>query len=60
MHMANDRMYLPQSGGGIIRYFDDYKSKLEFKPQHIIILIVVVIVLEVILHSYGYSMLGLT
>jgi len=57
--MANDRMYLPQSGGGIIRYFDDYKSKLEFKPQHIILLIIIVIVLEVVLHAYGYSMLGL-
>jgi preprotein translocase subunit Sec61beta len=57
--MANDRMYLPQSGGGIIRYFDEYKSKLEFRPQHIILMIIVVVVLEIILHAYGYSLLGL-
>ena len=38
--MAKDTgMQMPSSGSGIVRYFDDYKSKMQFKPAHIIVLI---------------------
>ena len=57
--MGKDKISMPSSQGGLVRYFDDYKSKIEFKPEHIIILIIVVIVIEIILHSYGTSILGL-
>ena len=49
---------MPTSTAGITRYFDDYKSKIEFKPGHIIILCVVVIVLSLILQAYGNSLIG--
>jgi preprotein translocase subunit Sec61beta len=48
--MANEKINLPTSSAGITRYFDDYKSKIEFKPAHIIILTILVIVIEIILN----------
>ena len=42
-----------------MRYFDEYKSKIEFKPGHIIVLCVVVIVVMVILYTYGNALLGI-
>ncbi len=58
--MANDdRIRLPSSGAGLTRYFDEYKSKISFKPGHIIILVVIVIILVLMLHAFGNSLLGL-
>lgn len=51
--MADNKIQLPQSGGGLVRYFDDYKSKLEFGPVVVIVIIVVVIVLELLLHKFN-------
>ena len=48
--MAQDKVNLPSGMGGLVRYFDDYKSKIEFKPEHVIIAIVVVIIVEILLH----------
>jgi len=45
-----DRIAMPSSGAGITRYFDEYKSKIEFKPQYIIVLVILVILIEVFLH----------
>lgn len=55
----NDKISMPSSTAGITRYFDDYKSKIEFKPGHIIILICIVIILEIVLKVYGASLFGL-
>ncbi len=58
--MARDnRISMPSGIGGLTRYFDEYKSKIEFKPGHVIILIVVVIILEILLYSFGYSIFGI-
>ena len=48
--MADNKINLPSGGGGLVRYFDDYKSKLEFKPEHVLIGIIVVIIVEILLH----------
>ena len=45
----NNKISMPSSGAGITRYFDDYKSKIEFKPAHVIALTIVVIIIELIL-----------
>ena len=47
--MADNRIQLPQSGGGLVRYFEDYKSKIEFSPWVIIIFILIIIVGVIIL-----------
>ena len=57
--MAKDRIQMPSGMGGLVRYFDDYKSKIEFKPGHIIVMAVLIMLILVILHAYGYSWLGL-
>lgn len=54
-----DKISMPMSTAGITRYFDEYKSKIEFRPGHIIILIIVIIVIEAVLHLYGNSWFGL-
>ncbi|PIU72243.1 preprotein translocase subunit Sec61beta [Candidatus Woesearchaeota archaeon CG06_land_8_20_14_3_00_33_13] len=58
--MAKDnKINLPSSGGGLIRYFDEYRSKVSFKPGHIITLVVIIIIIEIILHTWGNSFLGI-
>ncbi|KHO45058.1 MAG: hypothetical protein QS99_C0018G0045 [archaeon GW2011_AR4] len=49
---------MPQSMGGLVRYFDEYKSKIEFTPGHIIIMIILVMVIMLFLHAYGNSWLA--
>ena len=47
--MADDKIQLPSGMGGLVRYFDDYKSKIMFNPEHVVAFIVLVIVIEIIL-----------
>ena len=54
--MAKDNIRLPSGMGGLVRYFDEYKSKIEFKPGHIILL---VIIIEILLHTQGKAIFGL-
>ncbi|MAG38995.1 preprotein translocase subunit Sec61beta [Candidatus Woesearchaeota archaeon] len=48
-----DKINMPASTAGITRYFDDYKSRISFKPEYIIVLVIVVIIIEIILHVTG-------
>ncbi|MBS3082702.1 preprotein translocase subunit Sec61beta [Candidatus Pacearchaeota archaeon] len=48
--MADEKIRMPASFGGLTRYFEDYKSKIELKPEHVIFLIVVVILAEFAVH----------
>ena len=58
--MAKDKkINMPSSMGGLVRYFDDYKSKIEFQPGQIIVLSIVVIIMMLILHTYATSWFGL-
>lgn len=40
---------MPSSYGGLVRYYDEYKSKLQIKPVYIIILVVLVAIAEIAL-----------
>lgn len=57
--MAQDRISMPSGMGGLVRYFDEYKSKIKFKPGHIIVLCIVVIAIMIFLHSYGDVLIGI-
>lgn len=57
--MADKKVQMPTSTAGLTRYFEDYRSKLEFKPGHVIIFAVIVILITIILHIYGSPLLGL-
>ena len=51
--MSKDKVNMPMSSAGITRYFDDYKSKIEFKPGHIVFLAVVIVTLVILLNIFG-------
>ena len=57
--MAKNQTSVPQSTGGLVRYFDEYKSKIEFKPGHIIVLCILVMIIMIILYTYGAAWLGI-
>lgn len=57
--MTNDKIRMPSSTAGITQYFDDYHSKIKFKPGHIIIVIVILMIILLILQSYGTSIFGI-
>ncbi len=52
--MTENRIQMPSSGGGIVRYFDEYKAKIELSPKIIIALIIFIAVLEIILHQMNF------
>lgn len=54
----NKKVNMPSGGGGLIRYFDDYKSKIEIKPGHVLVLIALVAILVLLLNQYGDAWLG--
>lgn len=56
--MSKDKISMPMSGAGITRYFDDYKSKIEIKPGHVVFLAIVVIVAVILLNIFGTSIFG--
>ena len=56
--MADNRIQMPSSGGGIISYSKDFHSKIEISPGTVIFLIILLIVLEVLLHTFGGGLLG--
>jgi preprotein translocase subunit Sec61beta len=40
---------MPSGGGGLVRYFEEYKSKIQLKPEHVVLLIILVVVFEIVL-----------
>lgn len=52
-----DQIRIPQSGGGIVRYMEDYQSKIEFGPIWVIVMIVLVILAEFAMHFLGKGIL---
>ncbi len=57
--MGNDKVQMPRGMGGLVRYFDDVKSKFTFKPGLVIVLCVIVIMIMIILHLFGNRILGI-
>ena len=54
-----DKIHMPSGIGGLVRYFDEYKSRITLKPGHIVVLCVVVIIIMLLLHAYGNAILGI-
>lgn len=47
--MAKDKVYMPQSTAGLIRYFDEGKETVKVKPEHVVAASVILIALELAL-----------
>jgi preprotein translocase subunit Sec61beta len=57
--MAKDRISMPSSMGGLVRYFDEYKSRISLKPGTVVVISVIVVIIMIIVHLYGKGFLGL-
>jgi len=52
--MAKDnKIRLPSSGGGLIRYSEDSSSKIRIKPEIVVGIIIVITILGIILYKGG-------
>ncbi len=56
--MADDKIRLPSGMGGLISYSEDSFTKIHFKPGVIVIFIILIILIEIFLHTYGKAWLG--
>jgi preprotein translocase subunit Sec61beta len=56
--MSNDKIQMPQSTAGLTRYFDDYKSKITFKPGTVIVVIIVILVILLFLQTQSSALLN--
>ncbi len=45
--MAKDKMYMPQSTAGLMRYYEESNESIKFKPEHVAIVSIGIVVLEV-------------
>tara|TARA_Y100000034_G_C6859405_1_gene390940 strand:+ start:1196 stop:1348 length:153 start_codon:yes stop_codon:yes gene_type:complete len=46
-----EQIRMPSGMGGLVSYFDDFKTKVSMSPEFIVGMIIAVIVLEYILHN---------
>ncbi len=56
--MADNKIQLPSSMGGLIRYSDEASTKVHIKPGTVLFFIVIIILIEILLHTYGASLLS--
>jgi preprotein translocase subunit Sec61beta len=38
-----DNIFMPSSGGGLMRYNEEYRSKLMLKPTHVVLFIILIL-----------------
>ena len=57
--MADNKIRMPSSQGGLISFSDDSKSKFELSAMNAVILIIVVAAVLILLHSFGSGLLGI-
>jgi preprotein translocase subunit Sec61beta len=56
--MADNKIRMPSGQGGLTRYFDEYKSKIEISPASVIVLAIVIMVVVILLHKFGGGFLS--
>ncbi len=57
--MAQDnKIRLPSGQGGLTRYFDEFKSRIEFSPGAVIVLCVIIVIIIICLHYFGGNLLN--
>ena len=49
--MAKKDKYMPAQMAGLTRFKDEGDEIIKFKPEHVIIMTICVIVIEILLHS---------
>jgi len=56
--MADKQVSMPASTAGLTSYFREYKSRIEFKPAHVIVFAAIVIIATILLHMFGGALIG--
>jgi len=51
--MVEQQISMPSSQGGLVRYFNEYKSKTRVKPIHVVWAVIAVIVIELALKFFA-------
>ena len=46
-----EQIRMPSGSGGLINYFDDFKTKVSLSPELVVGVIIAVIMLEYVLHN---------
>jgi preprotein translocase subunit Sec61beta len=44
-----NKVQMPQSTAGLVRYFEESKEAIKLKPEHIVIMCVIIIAVEIAL-----------
>lgn len=52
------KISMPASYGGLLRYFEDYKSKIALKPMQVVVFTIMIIIIVIILHIIGPGIFG--
>jgi preprotein translocase subunit Sec61beta len=39
---------MPSGMGGLVRYFDEYKSRIQLKPEYIVLFVIALLAFEII------------
>lgn len=47
--MAEKKIIMPQSTAGLIRYFEESEEAIKIKPQHVVLITIGIIFLEILL-----------
>jgi preprotein translocase subunit Sec61beta len=50
--MADSGINMPSGYGGLMRYNEEYKSKLQLKPSHVVIFIILILAFVAILKIF--------
>ena len=50
--MADNKISLPQSGGGLVRYSENTGSRIQMSPVSVVVMIIFVILLAIVLHAF--------
>ena len=50
--MAQNKINTPAGFGGLVRYSEEYESKIKLKPEHVVIFIILVIVFVAVLKIF--------
>ncbi|MBI1972676.1 preprotein translocase subunit Sec61beta [Candidatus Woesearchaeota archaeon] len=56
--MADNRITLPTSGGGLMRYSEESSSKLKVSPVTVMVIIGIIIVLAILINTGGFGILN--
>ncbi len=58
MPRGGDKIRMPASTAGITQYWDEVKTKVELKPEYVVAIAILIIILEIFLNTYGTSFFG--